>query len=71
MIILYDLVDFTEVIRIKMFALYILYKFGKELGFVCIRLGDFVTMAQCWIIELTLWLEKVPDFALRLAWIGL
>ena len=72
MIILCGLVDFTEMIRIKMFALYAEVPFdifGKELRFVGVCLGDFV--AQCWIIALSLWLEKVLDFALGLAWIGL
>ena len=74
MIILYEFVDFIEVIRIKMFALYAevpFDRFGKEFRFVTICLFDFVVVAQCWIIALTLWLEKVLDFALRLAWIGL
>ena len=45
-------------------------RFSKELRFVGGCLGDFVIVAQCWIIALTLWLEKVLDFAPRLAWIG-
>ena len=74
MIILYELVDFIEVIRIKIFALYAdvaFDRFCKELRFVHVCLGDFVIMTQCWIVALTLWLEKVLDFAPRLAWIGL
>ena len=74
MIILYELVDFIEVIRIKMFAFYPempFNRFGKKLRFVSVCLGDFVVVAQCWIISLTLWLEKVLEFAPRLAWIGL
>ena len=74
MIILYELVDFIKVIRIKMFALYAevpFDRFGKELRFVSVCLGDFVVVAQCWIIALILWLEKVLDFASRLVWIGL
>ena len=46
-----------------MFALYAevsFDRFGKELRFVCV--GDII-MAQCWIISLTLWLEKVLDSA--------
>ena len=53
MIILYELVDFIEVIRIKMFALYAevsFDRFGKELR-------DFVVVAQCWIAALTLRFE--------------
>ena len=72
MIILYKLAGFIEVIRIKMFALYAevpFNRFGKELRFVGVCLGDFVVVAQCWIIALTLWLEKVLNFAPRLAWI--
>ena len=74
MIILYELINFIEVIQIKMFALFAevpFDRFCKELRFVCVCLGDFVIMAQCWIIALTLWLEKVLDFARRLTWIGL
>ena len=76
MTILYELVDFIEVImiRIKMFALYAevpLDRFGKELRFVSVCHGDFVVVSQCWIISLTLWLEEVLDFARRLTWIGL
>ena len=58
MTILYESVDFIKVIRIKMFALY------AEVPFVC--LGYFAVVAQCWIIALTLWLDKVLDFAPRL-----
>ena len=68
MIILYELVDFIKVIRIKMFALYAevpFDRFGKELHFVGVCLRDFVVVAQCWIIALTFWLEKVLDFAPR------
>ena len=46
-------------------------RFGKELCFVSVCLGDFVVVAQCWIIALTPWLEEVLDFAPRLAWIRL
>ena len=50
MIILNELVDFIEVIQIKMFALYgevFFDRFGKEFRFVWVCLGDFVVMAQC------------------------
>ena len=73
MIILYELIDFIKVIRIKMFALNAevsFDRFGKELHFVGVCLGDFVVVAQCWIIALTLRLEDAFDFASRLAWIG-
>ena len=73
MIIFYELVDFIKMIRINMFALYAevpFDRFGKELCFVGVCLGDFVVVAQCWIIALTLWLETVLDFAPRLAWIS-
>ena len=73
MTILYELADFIEVGRIKMVALFAevsFDRFSKELRFVCVCLGDFVIMAQCCIIALTLWLEKVLDFAPRLTWIG-
>ena len=57
MIILYELIDFIKVIRIKMFALNAgvsFDRFGKELRFVGVCLGEFVVVAQCWIIALTL-----------------
>ena len=50
MTILYELVDFIEVIRIKMFALYAevpFDRFGKELRYVGVCLGDFAVMVQC------------------------
>ena len=74
MIIIYEFLDFIEVIPIKVFVLYaevFFDRFGKELRFVCICLGDFAVVAQCWIIALTLWLEEVLDFAPRLALVGL
>ena len=74
MIILYELIDFIKVIRIKMFALNAevsFDRFGKELHFVGICLGDFVIVVQCWIVVLTLRLKEVFDFAPRLAWIAL
>ena len=46
-------------------------RFGKELRFVGVCLGDFVVVAQCWIVALILRLEEVFDFAPRLAWIAL
>ena len=74
MIILYKLIDFIKVIRIKMFALNTevsFDRFGKELRFIGVCLGDFVFVAQCWIVALALELDEVFDFALRLAWIAL
>ena len=59
MIILDEFVDINEVIRIEMVAFYAkmpLDRFGKELRFVSVSLGDFVRMVQSWIIALTLWL---------------
>ena len=70
MIILYELIDFIKVIRIKMCALNTevsFDRFSKELHFVGVYLGDFVVVAQCWIVALTLGLEEVFDFAPRLA----
>ena len=69
MIILDELVNFIKMIRIKMIAFYAemsLDRFGKELRFVSVRLGDFVRVAQSWIIALTLRLKEVLDFASRL-----
>ena len=74
MIVLYELVDLIKVIRIKVFNLYAevsFDRFGKEMRFIGVCLGDFVVVAQCWIVTLTLRLEEVLDFAPRLAWIGL
>ena len=56
MIILYELIDFIKVIRIKVFALYAKVsfdRFGRELRFVGVCLGDFAVVAQCWIVALT------------------
>ena len=74
MIIFYELIDFIKMIRIKMFALNAgvsFNRFGKELRFIGVCLGDFVVVAQCWIVLLTLGLEEVFDFTPRLAWIAL
>ena len=71
MIILDEFVDFIKMIRIKMVAFYAKMpldhdRFGKELRFVSVSLGDFVRMVQSWIIALTLWLKEVLNFAPRL-----
>ena len=61
MIILNEFIDLMKVIRIKMVAFYAempLDRFGKELRFVSVGLGDFVCVAQSWIIALTLWLKE-------------
>ena len=74
MIIINKFVDVMKVIRIKMVAFYAevsLNRFGKELRFVSVSLGDFVCVAQSWIIVLTLWLKEVLNFAPRLVWVGL
>ena len=74
MIILYELVDFIKVIRIKMFTRYAevsFDRFGKELHFIGVCLGDCVIVAQFWIVALTLRLEEFLDFVPRLSWVGL
>ena len=74
MIILDKFVDLMEVIRIKVIAFYAkmsLDRFGKELRFISVGLGDFVCVAQSWIIALTLWLKEVLNFAPRLVRVGL
>ena len=74
MIILDEFVDFIKVIRIKMIAFYAemsLNRFGKELRFISVSFGDFVRVAQSWIIALTLRLKEVLDFAPRLIGVGL
>ena len=42
-------------------------RFGKELRFVSIGLGDFASVLQSWIVALTVWLKKVFDSAPRLS----
>ena len=74
MVILYEFVDLIKVIRIKMDALDAEVPFdrlSKELHFVRIGLGDFVSMLQGWIVTLTLWLKKVFDFVPRLVRVSL
>ena len=69
MIILNEFVDFIKVIRIKMIAFYAempLNRFGKELLFISVGLGDFVRVVQSWIVALTLRLKEVFNFAPRL-----
>ena len=69
MIILNKLVDFIKVIRIKMIAFYAempIDRFGKDLPFISVGLGDFVRVVQSWIVALTLWLKEVLNFAPRL-----
>ena len=69
MIILNEFIDFMEVIRIKMVPFYAEMPFdgfGKELRFVSVGLGDFVCVAQSWIIALNLRLKEVLDFVPRL-----
>ena len=69
MVILDEFVDLTEVVRIKMVALNAkmsLDGFSKELRFVGVSLGNFVSMLQRRIIALTLWLKEVFDFTPRL-----
>ena len=73
MIILYELVDFIKVIRIKMFALYA-EGLSTDSAKGC-TLSAFVlatlSLWQCWIVAMTLRLEAVLDFAPRLTWIDL
>ena len=46
-------------------------RFSKELRFVGVGLGDFVSVLQSRIIALTLRLKKVFDFMLRLVGVSL
>ena len=74
MTMLYEMVDFLEVIRIKLVTLYArvsFNRFSKELRFVWVCLGDFVIVVQCWIIALTLLLETIFESTSRLALVGL
>ena len=69
MIILNEFIEFIKVIRIKMIAFYAempLDRFGKELHFISVGLGDFVRVVQSWIVALTLRLKEVLNFAPRL-----
>ena len=68
MIILDEFVDFIKVIRIKMISFYAevpLDRFGKELRFIRVSLGDFVRVVHSWIVALTLRLKEVLNFAPR------
>ena len=67
-VILDEFVDLIEVVRIKMVALYAKMPFdtfSKELRFVGVGLGDFVSVLQSRIIALTLQLKKVFYFMPR------
>ena len=73
MIILNEFIDLMKVIRIKIVAFNAemsLHRFGKELHFVSVSLGDFVHVAQSWIMALTLWLKEVLNFVPRLVGVG-
>ena len=72
MIILYELVDFIKVIRMSALSAEVSFdRFGKESRFIGVCLGDFVVVASCWIVALTLGLVEVFDFGQTLAWIAL
>ena len=74
MIILNEFVDFIKVIRIKTIAFHAemsLDRFGKELCFTSVSLGDFVRVVQSWIVALTPRLKEVLDFAPRFVGVGL
>ena len=73
-VILDEFVDLIEVVRIKMVApdaKVPFDRFSKELRFVSIGLGNFVSMLQSRIIVLTLRLKKVFDFMPRLVGVSL
>ena len=73
-IILYKMVDAIEVFGIKMITLYATVsfdRFGKELCFICISLGNFHIEMQCKIITLTLWPEQSFDIMPAKTWYGL
>ena len=53
MIILDEFIDLMKVISIKMVAFYAempFDRFGKDLRFVGVGLGDFVRVAQSWVV---------------------
>ena len=63
-----------KMIQIKVIAFYAevpFDRFRKELRFVSIGLGDFISVVQSWIIVLTLWLKEALNFALRPIGVGL
>ena len=65
MIILDKFINLTKVLQMKMVTFYAempFDRFGKELCFVRVGLGDFVCAVQSWIVMLTLWLKEVLDF---------
>ena len=69
-IITYKLVDFIEVIRIKIVTLNAevsFNRFGKELRLISVSLGGFRIKTQSRKIALTLWLEEVFNFTPRLS----
>ena len=69
MIIFDEFVDFIKLIRIKIIAFYAemsLDRFGKELRFISVSLGDFARMVQGWIVALAPRLKEILDFAPRL-----
>ena len=69
MTILNEFIDIMKLIRIKIVAFdaeMSLNRFGKEFRFIGVSPGDFVRLAQSWIIALTLWLNEVLNFAPRL-----
>ena len=71
MIILDEFVDFIKVIRIKMIAFYAgmsLDRFGKELRFISVSLGDFVRVVQSSIVALTPRLKEILDFCAKTRW---
>ena len=73
-VILDQFVDFIKVIRITMIAFYAemsLDRFGKQLRFISVSLGDFVRVVQGWIVALTPRLKEILDFAPRLVGDGL
>ena len=74
MIILDEFVDCIKVIRIRMIAFdaeMSLDRFGKELRFISVSLGDSVCVVQSWIVALTPRLKEILDFAPRLVGVGL
>ena len=74
MIILDEFVDFIKMIQIKMIAFCAemsLDRFGKQLRFIGVGLGDFVRVVQSWIVALIPRLKEIYDFAPRLVGVGI
>ena len=56
---------------IAFYAQMSLDRFGKELRFISVSLGDFFRVVQSWIVALAPRLKEILDFAPRFVGVGL